>query len=346
MRGWKAAFQVAATYIGTVVGAGFASGQEIMQFFTVHGLYGAFAIAISTLLFIWLGCKMMSIARGQQCFSFRELNVLLFGPKLAWLVNGMALLILFGTTGVMLSGSGSLFAEQLGFAPQLGILLTMALCLIVMWNGMKGVLWINSLVVPVMLLFTLILAVRLTGEDWGNAPLAAGSHGKWLWSALLYAGFNLAMAQAVLVPVGHESGQESVIRRGGILGGIGLGVMLLTSHFSLWIDWDRVKDLDIPIARLISTYGNWMAILFAIVVYGEIFTTVAGNVFGLARQLQSIWKLAPLAGATLILFGSFLLSQWGFRSLVSSLYPAFGVIGLAFIARIAIFRQPAGKSDP
>ncbi|MDO3677624.1 hypothetical protein [Paenibacillus ehimensis] len=29
--------QIAATYTGTVVGAGFASGQSIMQFFTVYG---------------------------------------------------------------------------------------------------------------------------------------------------------------------------------------------------------------------------------------------------------------------------------------------------------------------
>ena len=30
---WKAALQIAFTYIGTVVGAGFASGKEIVEFF-------------------------------------------------------------------------------------------------------------------------------------------------------------------------------------------------------------------------------------------------------------------------------------------------------------------------
>ena len=33
-------FKVAATYIGTVVGAGFASGQETLQFFAVFGVRG------------------------------------------------------------------------------------------------------------------------------------------------------------------------------------------------------------------------------------------------------------------------------------------------------------------
>lgn len=31
-------FKVAATYIGTVVGAGFTSGQEMLQFFAVFGI--------------------------------------------------------------------------------------------------------------------------------------------------------------------------------------------------------------------------------------------------------------------------------------------------------------------
>ena len=30
---WKTMFQVAATYVGAVMGAGFASGQEIQQFY-------------------------------------------------------------------------------------------------------------------------------------------------------------------------------------------------------------------------------------------------------------------------------------------------------------------------
>ena len=40
-----------ATYIGTVVGAGFATGREIVEFFTVNGLYGTIGICVSGFLF-------------------------------------------------------------------------------------------------------------------------------------------------------------------------------------------------------------------------------------------------------------------------------------------------------
>lgn len=71
--------QIAATYIGTVVGAGFASGQSILQFFTVFGAWGGVGILISTFLFMWIGTKMMVLAHRIKAFSFQELNTYLFG---------------------------------------------------------------------------------------------------------------------------------------------------------------------------------------------------------------------------------------------------------------------------
>lgn len=52
---WKTTFQVAATYVGAVMGAGFASGQEIQQFFTRFGRWGLVGIVVSALLFLSLG---------------------------------------------------------------------------------------------------------------------------------------------------------------------------------------------------------------------------------------------------------------------------------------------------
>jgi uncharacterized membrane protein YkvI len=62
LRTWWEVVRIAFTYIGTIVGAGFASGQEILQFFTKYGWMALFTIGLSTLLFIWLGIKVMLIS--------------------------------------------------------------------------------------------------------------------------------------------------------------------------------------------------------------------------------------------------------------------------------------------
>lgn len=48
---WKTSFQVAATYVGAVMGAGFASGQEIQQFFARFGYWGLVGVVLSSFLF-------------------------------------------------------------------------------------------------------------------------------------------------------------------------------------------------------------------------------------------------------------------------------------------------------
>ncbi|MBJ8193726.1 hypothetical protein JDS79_44200, partial [Bacillus cereus] len=63
-------FQIAFTYIGTIVGAGFATGQEILQFFTKYGRWATLTIMLSTIIFVWLGTKMMLIAHDISAKSY------------------------------------------------------------------------------------------------------------------------------------------------------------------------------------------------------------------------------------------------------------------------------------
>ncbi|WP_025027911.1 YkvI family membrane protein [Caldalkalibacillus mannanilyticus] len=341
--------QVAATYIGTVVGAGFATGQEIVRFFTVYHVWGLLGILLSTFLFIWLGTKMMVLSHRIKAYSYQELNVFLFGRTVGTVVNLFVLVILFGVTSVMLSGTGSIFQEQLGLSYQLGIILTILLCYMVMLKGLKGIFMVNSLVVPLMLLFSLVVLVSF---GWLGIQQSVGGgfqlfqegellgQGKWLASALTYVAFNLAMAQAVLVPLGKEIEDESILKWGGIWGGIGLGFMLLASHFALLSFMPEALQLDIPMALVIKDIGWFLLFLFLLVVYGEVFTTLIGNVFGIARQIHQVVLLPEKWTFIMILLSSFVISQVGFSALVSYLYPFFGYMGLFLLLFLIVKKQP------
>src|SRR5690606_36376158 len=90
---WGAAFQIGAVYVGTIVGAGFATGREIVEFFTQHGVYGLVGICISGFLFIWLGTRIMIIANRIQANSYKEFNEYLFGKKSGLMVSALMLLV-------------------------------------------------------------------------------------------------------------------------------------------------------------------------------------------------------------------------------------------------------------
>lgn len=344
--------QIAATYIGTVVGAGFATGQEILQFFAVHYVWGIVGILLSTFLFIWLGTKMMLFSHRLGAYSYQQFNQHLFGRRLGNVVNVFVFIILFGVTAVMLSGTGSIFEEQIGWSYQLGILLTILLCYIVMLKGLNGLYFVNSLVVPMMLLFGFLIASMVLIEGLGLGNGLKGSFAEqafslewsgweWIKHALTYVAFNLAMAQAVLVPLGKEVRDERLIKWGGLWGGIGLGFMLIASHLALQSVMPSALEAEIPMALILSHIGWIILVLFIVVIYGEVFTTLIGNVFGITRQIHTVYEKLPEKWVILmILLTSFVISQIGFSSLVQYLYPLFGYLGLVLLLFLAVKRLP------
>ena len=65
--------QVAFTYIGALVGAGFASGQESLQFFTVFGANGIIGAVFSGLLFGLFGLLVIKITSREKMSNYGQL---------------------------------------------------------------------------------------------------------------------------------------------------------------------------------------------------------------------------------------------------------------------------------
>lgn len=339
-------FQIAFTYIGTIVGAGFATGQEILQFFTRFGWMATLTVAASTFLFIWLGIKLMLLANEVGAESYEDLNKVLFGQKIGEWISLFTLIILFGTTTIMLAGAGSLFHEHLHFSYQSGLAITIVLTYLLLSKGMRAILAVNSVVVPVMLVFTAAVVwsssqlpnaanwVRLTSDE----PL----HRIW-FSPVLYAAFNLAMAQAVLVPIGSAIKDRAVLYWGGMLGGLGIGVMLLACHFSLSAQMPGITQFEIPMGHLIQPLGRTVQLMYLFVIFGEIFTTFLGDVYGLALQLHSRTGLGHRPLILIILTACYAVSQIGFSTLLSVLYPIFGAVSLSWFV-LMMWRRKAWRA--
>ena len=52
---WLNVVKYAGAYIAFIIGSGFATGQEIIQFYTCYGIWGIGSVAISMFLFAWVG---------------------------------------------------------------------------------------------------------------------------------------------------------------------------------------------------------------------------------------------------------------------------------------------------
>jgi len=337
MRKWGQVVQVAFTYVGTIVGAGFASGQEILQFFTQYGRIATFMIILTTLFMIWLGIKIMLLANKYGAKSYEDLNKLLFGAQFGRWISWFMMVILSGTSMVMLAGAGTLFTEQFNLSFQSGLLLTLVLSYLVLSKGIEAIMKVNSLVVPFMIAFTLIVVWHTWSmpnhHGWlqmtSNYPL-------WrIWfSPILYAAFNLISAQSVLVPLGSTIHNRTVLFLGGLLGGIIIGLMLLAAHFALSAQMPGIQQFQIPMGHIIRRLGRWIQLVYILIIFGEIFTTYIADIYGLCMQLQQKIKIHPQTLLSILLFSSYIFSQFGFSMLLSILYPIFGGVSLIWFVMI------------
>ena len=98
---------IAATFIGTVVGAGFASGQEIYQFFSIHGWFGWLGLILAVLLLGFSGVKVFQIGANLKPKSYQDFLLFLLGPRLAAVMDLLLVTFFIVLIGVMFAGCGA-----------------------------------------------------------------------------------------------------------------------------------------------------------------------------------------------------------------------------------------------
>lgn len=336
------ALQIAALFIGTIVGAGFSTGQEIIQFFSRFGYMALYAIGLATLLFIWLGYKIMALSAKLQAKSFEDLNTALFGKKVGKAVSWFLYIVLLGVCSVMLAGAGAVFEENWHIATQLGLLITVICTFFIVKKGLNAVFAVNNIVVPIMIVFTFILAIDAFTAPQTFIYINSDEFNQPIWRAIatpfVYVALNLALAQAVLVPIGTKINNKKTLMLGAIFAGIGIGFMILVAHITISTHFDEIKQLAIPMGGIAALIGGILYKLYIAIIYAEIFTTLVADIYGLTLQTKEYIKLPTTLLYGITLFICYLLAQFGFGTLISILYQLFGYISLAWLA-LLIYHQ-------
>ncbi len=339
----KDTWKVAATFIGTVVGAGFASGQEILKFFSHFGCGGIMGIILSCLLFCTSGTLIMFLGNTLRAVSFGEVVRHVCGNRLGPVMDLFVSFFLFGTLSIMLAGAGAVFFQQWGLSYLSGTFSTLFVSVLTVLFGIKGIIRANSIVVPFMLFFCILATLpaisgtRLPSVLTGFMPAAKGAAPHWILSALLYVSFNITLSVSVLAPLGSEIRNRRSLFWGGILGGLGLGILAMVINLSILSHYPDSSQYEIPSLFVAGHLARVMQFIFSFVLWAEIFTTIIGNIYGLAVRVYDFSGLNYPAAAILLMSAAFGISQFGFSGLVGTLYPLFGYISLVFLVSLFIF---------
>ena len=345
----KHSLQIALAYMSVVIGGGFASGNEVIQFFTGYGLAGIAGSVVAAVLFAFLGMQIARISSVMQAGSHKQVLYILFGEKAGLVVDIILSFFLYGVGVVMLAGAGSTLLQQFGLAPLFGSVLMTVLVVATLCLNVKGIVNLISAVMPFLLVMVVSITVysiytstgtqaELTqvAEDIPVITFLGAEVPNWALSGLLYASFNIAVGFPMLAVIGGLTKQPKAASLGGMSGGLGLGFLIIVLNIGLFANLDKLVGIEIPTLLLAEQIHPWLAVLMSLALIGMIYSTAVGMFFAFgARFATPDTNRFKILSAIFAAIG-LALSQVGFTKLVGTVYPMLGVVGLILIIAIAL----------
>lgn len=339
----KRSLKIASAFIGIVVGAGFASGQEVLQYFTSFGYWGIGTGIVAALLFGYLGMVLTKLGSRMQTTSHEDAVYAIGGKVLGRIIDYTLILTLFGILVVMIAGAGSIFSQQFTLAPSFGrILMTVMVILTIMLNVKKVITIISSITPFLIVMVVGITIYSLTTMDSSLTELAPiakeqlSTTPHWLLSAINYVSLAIALGASMSLVMGGAEKDEKVAALGGLIGGLGFGVLILLSYFAIFAKVDVVGSSDLPMLALADNISPLLGVIMAIVIFAMIYNTAVSLLLSFSARFMEIGTnrfriFVIISGAA-----AFLLSFLGFTALVNWFYPVVGYLGLLLVGALVV----------
>lgn len=330
--------KIASIYVGTVIGAGFASGREIIEFFGVYGLKGIVGIIVSGLLFSVLGSLLLIKIYNNRISDFNQLAALVFGRRLGFIIDTLIAFSLYTGFSVMVSGSGAIFMEELGISFNIGVLIMVICCFLVFLFSLEGLSFINTVLVPLLILGIVFTSLYLNIREGYNFSNVAGVNltkkGNFLTSSMLYFGSNSLIVLVVfssLLPM-IDSRRTAILA--GAVGGAILCMLGLSILTAMLIYYNEVCYLEIPMIKICSYIGENYRKLYSVILWIAMYTTALANGFGFMNRISKERYKIPIIALFCII--AIPLAKVGFSNLIGIIYPIFGVIGFIMMVGVLV----------
>lgn len=338
----KKTISIIFAYVGVLTEAGLASGQEIMQYFTSFGKSGFFGLVGIAILHIFVGGIILQL--GSHFIAKSHIDVLeeVSRKSFTKFMDFSLILNCFLMGFVMLAGAGSNLNQQFGLEPWVGSLICTILIIVVGMLDFDKVTKVIGSFTPLVLVFTLIGAIFTivnSNPNFENLDAICKSVSSPLPNVVLstinYFGLCMISSVSMAFVLGGSKTDSSQARVGGMLGGALVSILTGLVGITLFLSINDVKDADIPMQIILNKVNPYMGIAMSFIIFGMIFNTSISLFYSAARRLSLTEEKFKrnLIIFTLLGFG---LSFFGFKKLMSILYPILGYLGLVLIIILVI----------
>lgn len=350
-------FKMALALVGLTVGAGFASGQEVIQYFLSFGYWGIGGAAVAgvtiAVFSAWIYQLGSYYLAEDHSAVFRSVS----RPWVARYMDITTMFTLFCIGFVMVAGAGSNMEQQFGFPTWVGSAIMVVLLLLSGLLDIDKLTNVISFITPLLIICLLgafVITVMNMPDNLSSInelaqqnQHASGTFGNWLVTALNYATLVLIMDASMMLVFAGSHLNPAQAGKGGLLGGIMFAVLLMILVFVLFFNMEHVMDADLPLLKVFDSMHPTVGTVVSVVIYLMIYNTAVGLFYALGRRLSHDKPAKFRPYYFIVVLIGFALSFIGFADLVGWVYPVLGYLGLilAIIMGVAWFRDRQNIKD-
>lgn len=338
----KLIFQVATVFIGTIVGAGLASGKEITQFFTQYGIKSFIGIIGCGIFYIIMGSIISKISIHHELNSYSDV-INLISPNLIGKFTGfITTLFLISSASIILAGSGALIQQFFGIPKIIGSLIMICISLFFLLRGTDGLIEVNSFIVPglittITLITVLYFSFSRDTVSMNNILSFEPKKTGIFLSTLLYAGYNTLSASGVVVPLSNQIKKSKIMILGISAGVIGLTILCSMINLLLTVNQPYIYNYEIPLLFVANRFGNIVQAILLMIIWLEMFSTEVSDIYSISKTLEQSFNVDFNKIIFIVISIALIISQFGFGNLITKLYPLFGLLSLLFISQCLFY---------
>lgn len=343
----KNIFKVIFVIIGTLIGAGFISGQEMYTFFYSYGVNGMYGLVLCSFIFGFIIYKTLKICEEHDITDYKDfLKLLNKNSKrkylnISYITNIIINIFLFITFCIMISGFGAFLNQEFGINSIVGSGIFAIICVVILLGNVQRIVKTSEILVPIIIIFIFIIGFfvikNFSFNNLSNQLPLIENKFKWIISGTLYSSYNIILLVPILVtlkPYIKKSEDKKYIS---IISGLSI-LILATILFLLLTQANAdISNVEMPTAYVISLIYPAFEKIYGIIILISIFTTAISLGVSFLKNTTKT-KKSYTQIALIMCITSVALSNIGFSNLINLLYPIFGVLGLVQIISLILYK--------
>lgn len=315
-------FKIVMLVIGSIIGAGFASGKEIEVFFTSKGNLNIVSLIILFLGFYVTIRQFLYIGKKYNINDIYSLNKCLFKKNRVF--DYITTIFYFIICGAMISGISSLLKNIFNdYIYLLVMFVILGILLFITTKDLNFISIVNAIFIPIIIIF--IITIGIIKIDFSNIKVEVNILNTLtqILYVLFYIGINVYLSSALI--------SSCDIKKYKLTAFITSGILSILVLISILILKSNVVNSDLPYLQISSHINKFIYIFCFVCIFLGIFTTLISTTKILSNTVrQNNSKNSELFCAFIVVGISYLISLIGFSNIVSYLYPVIGLVGFYY----------------